>query len=276
MKRLLFVLLITIFLTGCEGTIVDCKDNPDVGGICVDITPPELKGVKNLEFTKGSRPDLLEGVTALDDIDGDITSKIEVEDSVNRNWPGEYLVTYRVTDEAGNEVIEVAVVTIYAHLELLDNIIENSEFNDGLNHYDIFTIDDAGSANIDVVNDELVVEITSVGDYYWAPRVSQSGITFEQGKSYHVSFDAKADDERMIHIQIGELLPNDPWFTDFNPGATDKLHLLTNEYQTFTMTFTMNHETNYNGGILFELGQIQNFQHLTTVYIDNLEVREID
>jgi len=43
------------------------------------------------------------GAIALDNIDGDITSKIEVKSNVDTSKAGTYLVTYNVTDEAGNK-----------------------------------------------------------------------------------------------------------------------------------------------------------------------------
>ena len=43
------------------------------------------------------------GATAWDDFDGDITSRIYVDNEVNENLTGWYSVTYNVVDQAGNE-----------------------------------------------------------------------------------------------------------------------------------------------------------------------------
>ena len=43
-----------------------------------------------------------QGATAIDDVDGDITSKITVSGSVDTKKVGTYIITYTVTDEAGN------------------------------------------------------------------------------------------------------------------------------------------------------------------------------
>ena len=43
------------------------------------------------------------GATAMDNVDGDITSKIEIKNNVDANKLGEYLVTYDVMDSVGNE-----------------------------------------------------------------------------------------------------------------------------------------------------------------------------
>ena len=47
------------------------------------------------------------GATALDDIDGDITDNIVITSNVDVETPGEYTVTYNVSDSSGNEAIEV-------------------------------------------------------------------------------------------------------------------------------------------------------------------------
>jgi len=47
------------------------------------------------------------GATANDNIDGDISSKVAIAGSVDINSPGDYPITYNVTDNAGNAAPEV-------------------------------------------------------------------------------------------------------------------------------------------------------------------------
>lgn len=47
------------------------------------------------------------GATASDDVDGDITAKIVVVNPVDTNVAGTYIITYNVSDAAGNPAIEV-------------------------------------------------------------------------------------------------------------------------------------------------------------------------
>ena len=49
-----------------------------------------------------------EGATAADDIDGDITANIVVDNLVDTTTPGIYTVTYNVSDVAGNAATFVA------------------------------------------------------------------------------------------------------------------------------------------------------------------------
>jgi len=57
------------------------------------------------------------GATALDDVDGDVTSKITTTSTVNTNKLGTYTVTYKVTDKAGNTATSSRTVNV------VDNIL---------------------------------------------------------------------------------------------------------------------------------------------------------
>ncbi len=91
---LMFVLIAGVVgLTACEGF------EPGV-----DRTPPVFSGIEDITYVIGDPvPDLLEGVTANDRVDGDVTAAIEIDDSeVDFTTPGVYTVTFTVSDEAGN------------------------------------------------------------------------------------------------------------------------------------------------------------------------------
>ena len=67
-----------------------------------DKIKPQLHGIEAVE-TAALQPFLpLNSVTATDDIDGDVTSKIQVSGEVNTQKEGVYTLTYSVTDKAGN------------------------------------------------------------------------------------------------------------------------------------------------------------------------------
>ncbi|MBI1318123.1 MAG: DUF5011 domain-containing protein [Candidatus Hydrogenedens sp.] len=47
------------------------------------------------------------GATATDNVDGNLTSKIQVSGNVNTSWPGTYYLYYNVSDAAGNAATQV-------------------------------------------------------------------------------------------------------------------------------------------------------------------------
>ncbi len=82
-----------------------------------DTTPPviTLNGANPMEVRQG---DIFTdpGATATDDVDGDITANIVIDDSaVDTNTAGNYTVTYNVSDIAGNaanQVTRTVIVTV--------------------------------------------------------------------------------------------------------------------------------------------------------------------
>ena len=70
---------------------------------------------KDLELKVGDKFDALNGVTASDKEDGDLTSSIKVvENTVNTKKSGKYKVTYKVTDSDNNETTLTINVTVKA------------------------------------------------------------------------------------------------------------------------------------------------------------------
>ncbi|MDD4036598.1 MAG: DUF5011 domain-containing protein [Bacilli bacterium] len=78
-----------------------------------DKTPPiiTLLGEDSVTVIQGE-PYVDAGATAEDDVDGNITSKIVVANTVDIDTPGSYTVTYNVTDRAGNAAVEVTRTVI--------------------------------------------------------------------------------------------------------------------------------------------------------------------
>ena len=285
MKKLLLTVFLTtvLLLSSCQSADNEpfCSDdNLLISGICHDKTSPIILGLENISIYYGEEFDPLEGVTAIDDFDGDITDSIIVVEEVNTTELGMYFLKYTVSDAAGNTATEVRYVTvIYDVLEDEKSLI-NGDFSYGLFSWIVYTVSNGGNAIFTEVDRELVVEILSINDgIKWEPRIHNQGIYFEQGKTYQVSFDAKSDLPRSIKMHIGELFKGAPYFQYFM-GDGQTIYDLNTTYQTFTTTFTMTDDSNLNGAILFEFGDVDGnigtSNLITTVYIDNVVIIEID
>lgn len=86
-----------------------------IGSFIIDLTAPELilTGGDSLTLTQNDTftdP----GATALDSIDGTLTSSIVVTGSVNTARAGTYKLTYAVTDAAGNKTSTIRTVVVKA------------------------------------------------------------------------------------------------------------------------------------------------------------------
>ena len=66
-----------------------------------DVTPPTIKGIKNMTVTRGSSPNFMKGVSATDNKDKNITVTCD-SSKVNTNKAGTYYATYTAKDSSGN------------------------------------------------------------------------------------------------------------------------------------------------------------------------------
>ena len=75
-----------------------------------DTIPPVLDGVKDQTITVGDTIDLLKGITAKDEVDGDLEVKVEGE--VDTKTAGTYKVKIYAEDKSGNRVEQEMTVTV--------------------------------------------------------------------------------------------------------------------------------------------------------------------
>ena len=274
MKRLLIIVL-TLFMTGCtEDTFLDCKGNENVAGVCIDSTPPIITGIDDIEVELHEEFLPLDGVLALDDIDGDITEHIIVTEHVDTSRPGLYLVKYEVEDSFLNKTTEVRYVKVTNNVELGSNMIYNGSFDFGMDGWNIYEFEGA-NGHFEVINNALKITIESIeADTWYSPRIDFNSLILEQGEYYSVTFDMKSDSNRSVLVQVGELLPAEPWYDDLALGI-NKIYALTNEYQTFQFSFQMTKPTNDNASIIFEMGDVMNEYILTNIYLDNVSFTRI-
>jgi len=150
MKRLLLFgsIFLFIILSGCK------RDNES----------PIIEGLENIKynFDLGSDlPNWLEGVTAKDNVDGDLTHLLQSKSNINMNKVGHYLVSYYVNDKAGNTrvtTINVTVLDLYGPTisgfsdiimdlnsstkpNFLGNVTSRDSFDGDLTH--LLTVDDS-------------------------------------------------------------------------------------------------------------------------------------
>jgi hypothetical protein len=104
MKKLLYLFL-TVLIVACSSDSNDGDNNGDNNeNQSTDTTAPVITivGEAVIDVLRGSTY-IDEGATAIDDVDGDITSLINSNAfDVNTLVSGEYIITYEVYDTAGN------------------------------------------------------------------------------------------------------------------------------------------------------------------------------
>ena len=97
---------------------------------CGKDEAPEIKGADDVSITVGGAFVALDGITATDKEDGDITSSITVSGSYDVDAIGTYDITYTVKDSADNETIVSITLTVTSlagcglHEVLVDGVCE--------------------------------------------------------------------------------------------------------------------------------------------------------
>ena len=93
-----------------EGTVWDPTD-PDENNPW-NSKGPKIEGVADKVLYEGDTVDYMENVKAYDTCGNDITDEVEISSSLNFDIPGEYSVTYTVTDLLGRTAAVDAIFTV--------------------------------------------------------------------------------------------------------------------------------------------------------------------
>lgn len=83
---------------------------------------PKIKGVDDVTITEGDDFNPLNGVTAIDKEDGDLTKLLKVEGKVDTGKTGDYNLKYSVTDSDDNTVEANRTVTVVASTNEADEL----------------------------------------------------------------------------------------------------------------------------------------------------------
>jgi hypothetical protein len=103
-----------LILVGSAATVLEIHANNGIGRLGLgDRIGPEIALIGEASVNIPAGLEYVDpGATAVDDIDGDITEKIEVSGSVNSTVVGTQSITYSVADRAGNLASVTRTVTV--------------------------------------------------------------------------------------------------------------------------------------------------------------------
>ena len=188
-----------------------------------DVTAPNFNGVQStVSILVGSTYDPLNGVTALDIVDGDLTDSILVEildsnnatvSAVSTSAPGVYTVNYSVEDANGNEATAQTTVNVVNLAFRNENLLVNGSFATAIGEEWGYWQQDWGTAPVvnrsqDVNAGTYSLDITGGGDAVWAIQYFQDNVNLVQGTTYRFSVTAAASVARKLSVGIGY---GDPW-----------------------------------------------------------------
>nr|WP_317332338.1 S-layer homology domain-containing protein [uncultured Romboutsia sp.] len=110
-------------------TVTDSDKNTTTETRVITVTNqlPVISGLDKIVTKKGKPVDLLSGVSASDEEDGNITNNIVRIGNVDINKEGEYKLIYKVTDSDGNTTQKERLVVVEANDEVVPPEVEKPE-----------------------------------------------------------------------------------------------------------------------------------------------------
>ncbi|MBC6401432.1 MAG: DUF5011 domain-containing protein, partial [Ekhidna sp.] len=147
------------------------------------------------------------GATATDNVDGTLTVTVG-GDMVNTNEAGTYVITYDVSDAAGNAATRV---TRTVRVRYPSGLVTNGDFQGSSTSPWFVNFPDAGNT----ANNTVPTETAATNTFFNAANITADAngqaftvnlsqvIQIEQGKTYQLSFDASSDMNRSIIAGIG-------------------------------------------------------------------------
>ncbi len=165
----------------------------------------------------------------------------------------------------------------------LDNVkatesamVKNGSFKSGVACYETGAYEQ-GKASYSIADEVdghdyvMDVNIANAGLKDWHVQLKQGDVKLEKGKTYKLTFDAKASIDRVVSVVMQKNGGN--WDT-YSEGKG--LYDLTTEWQSFENTFEMTHETDEKALFSVALGQSDTELDAHHVYFDNIKLVEVD
>ncbi len=255
-----------------------------------DETAPLLSGVRaNVSIPINDSFDPLSGITAMDNLDGEITDNIVLEiylvededetlvTAVDTSAEGTYRLVYTISDEAGNITTAESNVKVVV---LNPDLYELPEYRTFLNSWE-------GTVGmIQGLNGQLLLTLSNINTWEnWQIQIIQDAyalgtgednegsMQFEADKTYRVSFDAKSTTAGDITVAIGHA--GGGW-TPYH----EEIVSVTNDMDTYTFTFTTDDaEADYSVLAQFKLEMGLLYSGLTTeqtFVLDNLIIEVLE
>ena len=149
--------------------------------------------------------------------------------------------------------------TIKAIFKSECELLGNGNFTSGTSNWYLYTADGAIS-QMSISNDVCNISITNGGTNIWSTQLSQPNISLINGKSYKLSFDAYAEQNKTIMTGVGKNS------TPYNTYSYNTSYLSTIK-KNFSYVFNMTNASDTGAKILFDLGS-----NSSDVFLSNISL----
>ncbi len=265
---------LTAFLLVLMAFVVVACDNNDKPP--VENHKPVLVGVDPVDIYVGDTFDNMAGVTATDELDGDLTDDIVVTGTVDTTKAGTYTLTYKVENSLKETASKDRVVTVLEKPGLgglTGGDFPGTSLGDGwVAWYDSSTGYDV---EYTVNNGQVEIDIKtapSADSQWWAVQLQYNKLVLEAFESYTLKFEVKADEKRYMNHQIQGGGMTDKAYGEIN------IEEITTTWKTVEVDFYVKVDA-LNAQLQFSFGNFADvdpeFKAVETkVYLRNVEIVE--
>lgn len=186
--------LFTLTMTGCGNNgnnSTDGENNNSTNSGVKKEHGIEFFGVEDIEIDLYEDFDLLDGVRAVDGVDGELEVTIVDDDGFTNDFVTTYTITYSATNSIGQTKEVERSISVAKGVN-----VQNGTFAYGKVYWEFHK--PGGNATCTFSNGVATIKAESVGVEAWAIQLMQMGIAFEAGKTYELSFDAKSTTGRSL------------------------------------------------------------------------------
>lgn len=237
-----------------------------------DDVPPTINGATARILDQNQAFDPLQGITVSDNMDVDLTlDDLVITGTVDVATPGEYTLTYSLTDASGNNTTVTRTITVLEGLAPSTFVVNNGDFEEDQLEPDPQPADvgwgwhGAASFSVMIKDGVAKIDIHTLGTVPFGVQFYQQNRVIEQGRIYKITFDARADIARPIQVALEE----------GTSRRFDQIVDLTTEWATYTIYIDHILPGYTNGKFAFFMGLVGSNSVPTTVYLDNVEIERI-
>ncbi|HQC30103.1 MAG TPA: DUF5011 domain-containing protein, partial [Acholeplasmataceae bacterium] len=252
-------------------TVLD-KEAPKFASDLVEDGILKVKQGKELDLTKVFRVnDNVDGPIALtmDNITGAdafmVGGKAEVL--------GEFEVTYKVQDAAGNEATVVITVIVEEAFEL----VEGNVLVDGLGQPGFTNGNSSALTVTEQADGSLKLEVVDIGGWTSFAHLKLDVTGASAINNYYlVRMKLKASKVREVQVKVGKSLGEDPWYNFFEIVEGRETFSVTEEYMVYEMIYKANQENVTQAYLEFRFGSgLANAANGDIIYVEQFEVIEL-
>ncbi len=205
---MLLVLVLAVSMAACSSG--GNGGNSGNGGNTGANTAPKINGVKDSAVEAGKEFNALEGVTATDTEDGDVTGMIVIESSPALTFKngktvpetaGNYELTYKVTDKGGMTAEAYATLTVTkktAEAEVYKQFDFSTQTVTEKHGWE-FSVGGSGNATAELKEGSYVIDVKSCGGSDGDIRLVNAGFPVKKAE-YRVRIWAKSTADTYAHL----------------------------------------------------------------------------